>query len=149
MSGKTLKVLLVICALLFGASYETCLAANNRDSLHFLKIFNNEPISYGGRKSLSPEVSAFIQKCCTSVDAARELLQQSGFKITVEDEEERVAHLNEHWGTESIGYDSFIFAERGAGWWPPSRLTARYLVILFIKEEKIERISASIISTAL
>lgn len=114
-----------------------------------LGLFHAVP--WSASKSVSAEAENLIQSCCKKADAAVQLLQESGFKVTRVSSPEEVERLNRahdqsrrNWPPEDqIEFDEFVSGSRGAGWrfW---RMLSRYEVTLFIKNDEVERVRADV-----
>lgn len=93
---------------------------------------------------ISSAVEEHIMSCCKERNAAIQLLRDNGFRVSVTSNAERVANLNDHWRTAGNPYSEFISGKRGSGirrFWD---LSATYEVVLFIRNEQVDRVWARV-----
>jgi hypothetical protein len=102
----------------------------------FLAIFEN------GQGNVSGEAAAYIRECCVTSDAAKKLLEDSGFRVHAKQYAKNEIVRRSLGATEH--FDEVVFGVRGRTWSRFWDIVAAYEVTIYVQDDQIVRVSANI-----
>lgn len=143
------KVVTIIMALALphGPSTASAQEKHAMPEESFISLFLERQRAGSGTGMLTNEATEYIGSCCDNRDEAIQLLHANGFKITITSDPAKVSELNKHWQTTAESYSEFISGTRGSSLWRFWEVFTVYRVVLFIKDEKVDRVWAAVDTT--
>lgn len=106
----------------------------------------------GGYHDISESVSRYMGECCRTLDSATKLLKRNGFDVIVSSEQSQVYSLNRRYDqaratwpiSQQVEFDTFVSANRRAGFARFWSVWAEYQVTVFVKSNEVVKVIATV-----